>query len=68
MMPTLSKSTQNVIFSLFIALFLTISFWTCTSTKSQQSTKMYEDVKIGAITYSWRSMSWGAKDILKFCN
>ena len=31
------------------------------------SCKKEHQVQLGAITYSWRSMSWDAKEILKFC-
>jgi sugar phosphate isomerase/epimerase len=49
-----------------IILFSSFVFWTCSTAKKINSRKT-EGVKLGAITYSWRSMSWEAKEILKFC-
>ncbi len=63
----LSKSKQKSLFLILIILAFPLLFWTCSTTKSLQKTKSSEGVTLGAITYSWRSMSWDAKEILKFC-
>jgi sugar phosphate isomerase/epimerase len=57
-----SKSNQIAL----LIFFISITFWNCASSKKQVGA-MTKGVKIGAITYSWRSMSWDAKEILEFC-
>ena len=47
-------------------LFACCLFWNCNTTKPIAK-KSNDAVKIGAITYSWRSLSWDALDVLKFC-
>lgn len=49
---------------IFICCFF---FWNCNTAKKSISKKSVDTVKIGAISYSWRSMSWDAMDILAFC-
>lgn len=57
-------SKRNVLFFTFL---LATTFWTCSTTKKSQATAAEQGVTLGAITYSWRSMSWDAEEILKFC-
>ncbi len=52
---------------ILLTVVFSISFWTCSTTKVPQKEKMSEGLTIGAITYSWRSMSWDAKEVLEFC-
>lgn len=61
------KLKRNTLFLISSLLFFTLLFWTCSITKNQETTKKAKGVKLGAITYSWRSMSWDAKEILEFC-
>ncbi len=66
-MQYLSNLKQKPLFLILITLTFPLLFWTCSTTKDAQKTASSEGVKLGAITYSWRSMSWDAKEILKFC-
>lgn len=59
------KSRQSIPFAITV-LIASCIFWNCNTTKSITK-KNIDSVKIGAITYSWRSMSWDALDILNFC-
>lgn len=61
------KTKQNQRSALLLAVLFSLSFWTCSTTKVQEKETLSEGVKIGAISYSWRSMSWDAKEVLKFC-
>jgi len=53
--------------SIFLLLLFSITFWACSTSKKSQSASTSEGVTLGAISYSWRSMSWDAKEVLKFC-
>lgn len=57
---------RNVLQLCAVLFFSSCLFWNCNTSKSITK-KSNDAVKIGAITYSWRSMSWDAMDVLKFC-
>lgn len=64
-MLIIQKTKQYQLSLILLAIMFSLSFWTCSTTKGQE--KISEGVTLGAITYSWRSMSWDAKEVLKFC-
>ena len=58
---------QNQLSFILIVLFLSLTFSSCSSSKEIKKSEKSEGVILGAISYSWRSMSWDAKDVLRFC-
>jgi len=63
----MSKLKRSNLFLISLTLFFSLTFWTCSITKNSQKDTSPPSVTLGAITYSWRSMSWDAEEILKFC-
>ena len=60
-------SKRKTIFLILVITIFSATSWNCSTTKVQQASPKSEAVILGAITYSWRSMSWDAKEILAFC-
>ena len=61
------NAKQNSIFLILISLIFFLSFLACSTTKNTQKETPNKGVQLGVITYSWRSMSWDAEEILKYC-
>ena len=60
-----SKQNQPIFIGALIIFLFT--FLSCSTPKEAQKAGQDEGVILGAITYSWRSMSWDAEEVLKFC-
>lgn len=50
-----------------LALLVLTPFLSCTNSKSKESGSEFGGVKIGIITYSWRSLPGSAQDIIRYC-